>query len=144
MPEALSKFVKSCRDMGILFILDDFGNAYSSLQLLLRYTVDMIKLDRSLVREAASDREKLDLIVSIIYACHRFHKQVCVEGVETKAELALMRQSGCDYTQGFYFYRPLEVEDLFHVLSTAPLARPTPALPMPPSSSQEGRNATDR
>lgn len=144
MPEALSKFVKSCRDMGILFILDDFGNAYSSLQLLLRYPVDMIKLDRSLVREAASDREKLDLIVSIIYACHRFHKQVCVEGVETKAELALMRQSGCDYIQGFYFYRPLEVEDLFHVLSTAPLARPTPALPMPPSSSQEGRNATDR
>ena len=143
MPEALSKFVNKCRNMGILFILDDFGNAYSSLQLLLRYPVDMIKLDRSLVLEAVSDHEKLDLVASIIYACHRFHKQVCVEGVETAEDLALMRQSGCDYIQGFYFYRPLEVEDLFRILSTAPLAEPTPAIPMPPSSNQEGHHATD-
>ena len=144
MPEAMAKFVKGCRDMGLLFILDDFGNAYSSLQLLLRYPVDMIKLDRSLVHEVTSDPEKLELIISIVYACHRFHKKICVEGVETEEELELIRQTACDYIQGFYFYRPLEIDALFDTLASAPTAAPDLAPPASPSSNQEDHHAADR
>ena len=144
MPEAMAKFVKGCRDMGVLFMLDDFGNAYSSLQLLLRYPVDMIKLDRSLVHEVTSDPEKLELIISIVYACHRFHKKICVEGVETEEELELIRQTGCDYIQGFYFYRPMEIDALFDTLASAPTAAPDLAPPASPSSNQEDHHAADR
>ena len=54
--------------------------------------------------------------MSVIYACHRFGKQVCVEGVETEEELAAIQKTGCDFIQGFYFYRPMELEDFFRTL----------------------------
>lgn len=55
--------------------------------------------------------------MSIVYACHRSGKQVCVEGVETDEELAAVRQTDCDMIQGFYFYRPQELPDLFRRLN---------------------------
>ena len=61
--------------------------------------------------------EKMNFISSIVYACHRFGKQVCMEGVETKEQDLLIRDSGCDMIQGFHYYRPLELEDLYRLLS---------------------------
>lgn len=77
MPEKLGTFVEQCRGLGIGFALDDYGTAYSSLQMLLRYPADLIKLDQSLTEEIASSMDKLDFIMSIIYACHRFGRK-CV------------------------------------------------------------------
>lgn len=116
MPKRLEYFIRECRKLGLNFALDDFGSAYSSLQLLLQYPADLIKLDRSLTKEITSSEEKTNFINSIIYACHKFGKKVCVEGVETKKELDIICQTQCDFIQGFYFYRPLEVEDLLTLL----------------------------
>ena len=116
MPEHLQDFVHQCKSLGITFALDDFGNAYSSLQLLLQYPADLIKLDRTLMQEITSSKEKMDFIMSIIYACHRFGKKVCVEGVEKKEELDIVRQTECDYIQGFYFYKPMELKRIYQVL----------------------------
>lgn len=116
MPERLQQFVGECLKMGIKFALDDFGNGFSSLQLLLKYPVNVIKLDRTLMNELTHSNENLDFIMSIVYACHRSGKQVCVEGVETDEELAAVRQTDCDMIQGFYFYRPQELTDLFRSL----------------------------
>ncbi|MDO4274413.1 MAG: bifunctional diguanylate cyclase/phosphodiesterase [Eubacteriales bacterium] len=113
MPSSLHDFVIECQKMGIKFALDDFGNGFSSLQLLFKYPVNVIKLDRTLMSEITHSTENLDFIMSIVYACHRSGKQVCVEGVETNAELSIVRQTDCDMIQGFYFYRPLELDDLF-------------------------------
>ncbi len=116
MPKRLQQFVSECQKLGIRFALDDFGNGFSSLQMLFRYPVNVVKLDRTLMSEMTHSDENLDFIMSIIYACHRSGKQVCVEGVETDFELNGVRRTDCDMIQGFYFYRPLELPDLFEKL----------------------------
>lgn len=55
-------------------------------------------------------------MMSIIYACHRFGKKVCVEGVETEEELNIVRQTECDFIQGYYFYEPLELPEFSRIL----------------------------
>lgn len=116
MPDYLENFIQQCDAVGISFVLDDFGTAYSSLHMLLQYPADLIKLDRTLMCELTSSPEKLNFMMSIIYACHRFGKKVCVEGVETEDDLQIVRQTECDYIQGFYFYKPLELSDFFSLL----------------------------
>ena len=116
MPDYLEHFIERCDKAGISFVLDDFGTAYSSLHMLLQYPADLIKLDRTLMCELTSSTEKLNFMMSIIYACHRFGKKVCVEGVETQEELQIVRQTECDFIQGFYFYKPLELPDFYRIL----------------------------
>ncbi len=115
-PEMLDTFIKQCHELGITFALDDFGSAYSSLQLLLEYPAEVIKLDRKTTQNIVKSEGNFNFIMSIIYACHKFGKKICVEGVENEKELELVKQTGCDYIQGFYFYRPLEKDRLSEVL----------------------------
>ena len=116
MPDHLQHFIQNCKQHKIRFALDDFGNAYSGLELLLSYPADMIKLDRTLMCELTSSEDKKRFITSIVYACHQFERKVCVEGVETSEELALVRQTDCDFIQGFYFYKPMEWDELVQIL----------------------------
>lgn len=116
-PEVLIKFVKKCSQMGIRIALDDFGSGYSSLRMLLKYPSSIIKLDRSILVEMTKSDEKLNFISSIVYACHRFGKDVCMEGVETADQDLLIRETGCDMLQGFYYYKPMEVEEVYTLLS---------------------------
>lgn len=116
-PEVLIKFVEKCRQMGIRIALDDFGSGYSSLRMLLKYPSSIIKLDRSILAEMTQSDDKLNFISSIVYACHRFGKEVCMEGVETSDQDLLIRETGCDMIQGFYYYRPMEVEEVYALLS---------------------------
>lgn len=117
MPKRLHDFVDQCHKMEIKFALDDFGNGFSSLQMLFKYPVNVIKLDRTLMNQITHSPENLDFIMSIVYACHRSGKQVCVEGVETEDELSAVRQTDCDMIQGFYFYRPIELEEFYRRLA---------------------------
>ena len=116
-PEHLMRFVDACREMGIGIALDDFGSGYSSLRMLLQYPSSIIKLDRSLLLEMAASEDKMNFISSIVYACHRFGKKVCMEGVETAAQDRMIRESGCDMIQGFCYYRPMELEDVYSLVS---------------------------
>ena len=116
-PELLDLFLRQCRDAGFHFALDDFGSAYSNFQLLLQHPADLVKLDRNLTQEITTSQDKMNFIMSIIYACHKFKKLVCVEGVETEEELAAVRQTECDYIQGFHFHRPLELDALYRLVS---------------------------
>ena len=84
--------------------------------MLLKHPMDLVKFDRSMLEEVAHSKEKLDFIVNTIQTCHQFHKKVCVEGVEDGQELALARQTKCDFIQGFYFYKPLEITELLELL----------------------------
>lgn len=113
----LRRFADICRSRGIHIALDDFGSGYSSFRMLLQYPTDIIKIDRSILVEMMESSEKKNFISSIVYACHRFGKQVCMEGVETKEQDMLIRDSGCDMIQGFYYHRPLELEDVYKLLS---------------------------
>lgn len=116
LPDHLDRFIEQCRSAGISFVLDDFGTAYSSLSLLLRHPADLIKLDRTLMTEITSSKQKFDFMMSVIYACHRFGKKVCIKGVETEDEFNTIRETGCDLIQGFYFYHPQELPELCRLL----------------------------
>ncbi|MGO5022863.1 bifunctional diguanylate cyclase/phosphodiesterase [Lawsonibacter sp. LCP25S3_G6] len=117
-PEKLFHFVDACKDMGIRIALDDFGSGYSSLRMLLQYPSSIIKLDRSLLQEITESEDKMNFISSIVYACHRFGKKVCMEGVETTSQDNLIKECGCDMIQGYYYYRPMEVNDVCRLVST--------------------------
>ncbi|WP_314625835.1 EAL domain-containing protein [uncultured Selenomonas sp.] len=115
-PATLQTFIETCRELGIRLALDDFGTGYSSLELLLKHPSDIVKLDRSLMKEMAYSKNSSDFISSIVYPCHKFGKKVCVEGVETEQELQTVIEAGCDYIQGFYFHRPMEIPDFFRMM----------------------------
>ena len=116
-PEKLTKFVEGCDRLGIRIALDDFGSGYSSLRMLLQYPSSIIKLDRSLLTEMTESTDKKNFIASIVYACHRFGKKVCMEGVETQVQDTLIKDAGCDTIQGYYYYRPMEVSSLYKLVS---------------------------
>lgn len=114
-PEKLDAFVQECTRMNIRIALDDFGSGYSSLRVLLRYPSNIIKLDRSLLIEMSDSSEKSSFITSVVYACHQFGKKVCMEGVETELQRNLVKKAGCDLIQGFYYYRPLELDAAYQL-----------------------------
>lgn len=116
-PEQLDCFAEECQKMGIYIALDDFGSGYSSLRMLLQYPSSIIKLDRSLVREVTESEAKMNFIRSIVFACHQFGKTVCMEGVEHADQNEIIRNTGCDMIQGYYYYRPMEVRDLYQLIS---------------------------
>lgn len=116
-PEKLIYFVNTCSKLGIRIALDDFGSGYSSMRMLLQYPTSIVKLDRSLLVEMTESVDKMNFICSIVYACHRFGKKVCMEGVETQEQDALIRESGCDLIQGYYHYRPMEIDALYSLLA---------------------------
>lgn len=116
-PDELNRFVETCADMDIRTALDDFGSGYSSLRVLLQYPSSVIKLDRTLLLEMSDSIEKSNFITSIVYACHQFGKQVCMEGVETEFQNELVREAGCDMIQGFYYYKPMEVDSVYRLLA---------------------------
>ena len=126
-PDKLLHFVDLFNKLGIKIALDDFGNGYSSLRMLLQYPSSIIKLDRTLLAEMTESADKMSFISSIVYACHQFGKKVCMEGVETAEQDRLIREAGCDMIQGFHYYRPLEIDAMYELLSAQ--SSPTPDQP---------------
>ena len=116
-PEKLANFVNECRELGMSIALDDFGNGYSSLALLLKYPADIIKLDRELISKVTESSDNLQVIRMIVATCQQLGRRICAEGVETEQEKEIVRDTGCDMIQGYYYYRPQEVDDLFQILA---------------------------
>ena len=115
-PEELTLFVQECQKLGLSIALDDFGSGYSSLRMLLQYPMSIIKLDQSLVHEVTESEAKMNFIRSIVFACHQFGKTVCMEGVEHASQNEIILNTGCDLIQGYFYYRPMELRDLYHLV----------------------------
>ena len=112
-PGRLKMLIDVCHGLGVRLALDDFGTGYSSIRVLLQYNTNIIKLDRSLLLEMTKSEDKSNFICSIVFACHQFGKKVCVEGVEDETQKRLVQNAQCDMIQGFYYYRPMELESVF-------------------------------
>ena len=95
------------RNAGAQIAIDDFGTGYSSLAYLKKFHIDYIKLDRSFIRDLATDNSDRTLSHAVIVMAHQLGLKVIAEGVETEEQRAMLVAVGCDYAQGYLYSRPL-------------------------------------
>lgn len=108
--EAALATLAQLKDRQLRISIDDFGTGYSSLSYLQRLPIDNLKIDQSFVAQMKPAGESLEIVRSIITLAHSLGKLVIAEGVETGEQLALLRSLGCEYGQGYFFSKPLEME----------------------------------
>jgi diguanylate cyclase (GGDEF)-like protein len=107
------------KDLGVKLALDDFGTGYSSLSYLSKFPVDVLKMDRSFLREGAS-KQTTDLATAVVALGSTLSLEVVAEGIELSEQWYTLRDLGCDLGQGFYFARPMNAEAALAFLHGAP------------------------
>lgn len=104
--EHLKSIIREYKRRGFKTAIDDFGAGYSGLNLLAEFQPDIIKLDMALVRAIDTEPVRQAIVRGILGVCQALQIEVIAEGVETRAELALLREFGIGLFQGFLFARP--------------------------------------
>lgn len=99
------------KEMGVTLSIDDFGTGYSSLSYLKRFPIDVLKIDRSFIDGIPGDINDATISTTIIVMAHNLKMTVVAEGVETEEQLSFLTKNRCDEFQGFYFSKPLNVEE---------------------------------
>ncbi|NRB37183.1 MAG: EAL domain-containing protein [Pseudomonadales bacterium] len=102
---------------GIKLSMDDFGTGYSSLSYLKRFPLDYLKIDRCFVNELETNNEDRAVVQAIMAVCQEFGIEVVAEGVETLEQAKILQNIGCHYFQGYYFARPMKLDDFSALLS---------------------------
>jgi EAL domain-containing protein (putative c-di-GMP-specific phosphodiesterase class I) len=99
-------------EMGLRLAMDDFGTGYSSLAQLARLPVDVLKIDRSFIKDIAESGESRAVVEAVVGLGRALGLKLVAEGVETAAQQLELCGYGCDLIQGYYFYRPMPAADL--------------------------------
>jgi diguanylate cyclase (GGDEF)-like protein len=129
-PERVRTVLRQVRERGVLISVDDFGTGFSSLSQLRQLPADELKIDRSFVQGLAWDADGVVLVRSAIDLGHNLGLSVVAEGVEELEALAVLRDMGCDFAQGFALSRPVPAEDVPAACARASqVAGPHPASP---------------
>ncbi|MFV5214255.1 putative bifunctional diguanylate cyclase/phosphodiesterase [Azonexus caeni] len=133
--EHTAQVLTEIRELGASISLDDFGTGYSSLAYLRRLPIDILKIDRSFVRDLHLEPDAAAIAHAVIAMAHKLGLGVVAEGVECAAQLALLREFDCEEGQGFLFSRPLPPEQYAIILKQGrlPLASPPADAPRRPS-----------
>ncbi|PJI42178.1 EAL domain-containing protein [Ferrovibrio sp.] len=105
-PETAKRVLDSLRQLGCKIYIDDFGTGYSSLNYLVTLPVHALKIDRSFVRQMGESREAHSVVASIISMAHNLGLRVVAEGVETQADVDMLKALDCDEAQGYLFAKP--------------------------------------
>lgn len=107
----MKKIISEIKALGIKIALDDFGTGYSSLNYIKQMDLDIIKVDRTFIRDIADDDYAKAFIKLIAELSNQLKVQVCVEGVEDKKQLEILRELNINMIQGFYFGKPMKIAE---------------------------------
>lgn len=119
--DVVEETIRDLHARGIAVLMDDFGSAYSSLNMLKDINVDAIKLDMKFVDLNADNAAKgLKIIESVIDMAYQLRLSIIAEGAQIAEQVSKLRELGCMYIQGYYFYRPLTVEKMEDLLEHRP------------------------
>jgi len=111
-PEQAVANLNAIRDMGIGIAIDDFGTGYSSLAYLKRFPINILKIDRSFIRDITLDQDDTTIVKTILAMAQALNLRVIAEGVETQEQYDFLAELGCAEGQGYLFARPMPCEDL--------------------------------
>ncbi|MBL4796847.1 MAG: EAL domain-containing protein [Oleispira sp.] len=114
--EAAISIMESIKSRGIHLAIDDFGTGYSSLAYLKLFPIDVLKVDRSFVKDIPHDKTDMAITSAVIAMAHKLSMRVVAEGIETQEQLDFLRDNDCDDGQGYLLSRPLTLPQLHHFL----------------------------
>lgn len=108
--------IQRFHDVGISFSLDDFGTGFSNLSYLKTMPISTLKVDMSFVHDITEKRQSAALCSSIITMARDLGMQSVAEGVETEAQLKMLKNMGCDLIQGYYFHKPMPAQQIYELM----------------------------
>jgi EAL domain-containing protein (putative c-di-GMP-specific phosphodiesterase class I) len=110
-PEVAARMLRALKGVGVTLAIDDFGTGYSSLTTLKQLPIDTLKLHESFVNDLGIDADEGPIVGAVVELGHALGLTVVAEGVETDAQLAQLRELGCDGAQGYLFGRPVPEQE---------------------------------
>ena len=99
------------QEYGFCIEIDDFGSGYSSLNMLRNIRADVLKIDNGFLRDSENEERGMEILESVVLLARKIDMEVIMEGVETKEQLLMLTEMGCRMFQGYYFSRPIPVEE---------------------------------
>ena len=108
------------KSLGLTLAMDDFGTGYSSLSYLKKFPIDVIKIDRSFIKDIPENQDDMEITSAVIAMAHNLKLKVVAEGIETAAQLNFLRRQQCDIGQGYLFDKPIASRDLLESLKRYP------------------------
>jgi diguanylate cyclase (GGDEF)-like protein/PAS domain S-box-containing protein len=106
--------------LGVTLAMDDFGTGSSSLSYLKKFPIDVIKIDRSFIKDIPGNQDDIEITAAVIAMARNLHLKVVAEGIETAEQLAFLRHQRCDIGQGYLFDKPIPGKDLLNSLRRYP------------------------
>lgn len=116
-PQEVAKTLQSLHQLGIKLAIDDFGTGYSSLSYLKIFPIDVLKIDRSFIRDITFDRDDDTIVKTIIAMGHNLGLKIIAEGVEEQEQLDIIKEYGCEWFQGYYCSKPVPAADFEKLLN---------------------------
>ena len=115
-PERTIKLLDQLYALGLHLAIDDFGTGYSSLSALQQFPISTLKIDKSFVKDIATNPDDATLVSTIIQMGQNLHMDVVAEGVETEDQLKFLSTLGCTYVQGMLFGEPMSSDNYLELL----------------------------
>ena len=131
-PETAARELELLRATNVRLALDDFGTGFSSLSHLLRFPVDMIKIDRSFVSGVGDDEDRSQFVLALVSLGRTLGLEIVAEGIEEPSELAYLRSIQCVQGQGYYFAKPVDAGQLELLLASGDSLGPETEPPIVP------------